>query len=713
MEGPSPTSWTWEIERTDMDAARQNPLRDRRPFGSALILTVVLTSLLAIVGVLFVLLSRMDKISASASSQDRQLDLAVKAVIAMISEQLVQDTPGVVKDGGSLQRYYDYPDANNLWLASLEPYSPASAPLWPQVSVLQGAGRITDLPAKIVADRKTIDPNVDPKDPNRLADADGDGVADANWFRLRDLTTGKARPVYAAVRVIDHSGMLNVNTAYLFDPSKGRSEVDGSDPMQIDLAYLASGRPADTTGAMELHSVRAGGESRSAYLTNVVWNYGDPPAPFSPFDISDELELRNRFTLNLLGYRQDELVVARIERLWEKIDKDTKRVSWAYSPYSNTVKHVPYEDAEDIPLWFSRIHDSHSGTYDLRHISTVYNMDRLVDPTGARMVNVNDVKEPVQRLYEALLNGIDPNYPGRQAVAAQLAVNIRDLVDSDSDAGAFKPAGSTVTYYGLEPQPFIRQIGFKISAVDPTNHLNNEFTVELYNPFEISIDLGNVRLSLRDQKMQDPSTGPSPNMNVRLPSSMTSIRPRASVWLTYKADDPNTSSLVLALYRRSSGGYELSQRFDLYLVREQAGKEFYLDRQITDDLWFDWRSVRGRFQYYARADFDWHIVYQDMFLVGETPLGHTQADQDSMRSHTAGLKNYNLPSPEPLPVSPIKGLATVGDISRLLLIGLEPNVPTSTIGDRLRSQPAESTIRVDYLLRDAGGNRCSPMSFST
>lgn len=40
-----------------------------------------------------------------------------------------------------------------------------------------------------------------------------------------------------------------------------------------------------------------------------------------------------------------------------------------------------------------------------------------------------------------------------------------------------------------------------------------------------------------------------------------------------------------------------------------------------------------------------------------------------------------------------------------MLIGLEPNVPTSTIGDRLRSQPAESTIRVDYLLRDAGGNR--------
>jgi len=669
-----------------MDATRQNPLRGRRrPVGSALILTVVLTSLLAIVGVLFVLLSRMEKTSASASSQDRQLDLAVKAVVAMIGEQLVADTPGA----GSQQDYYDYPDANNLWLASLEP---ASGPVWPQVSVLQGAGRITGVQAKIVADREAIDPN----DPNG-ADADGDGVADAIWFRLRDLTTGKARPVYAAVRIIDHSGMLNVNTAYLFDPRKWPSEVDGSDQMQVDLAYLASGKVGDSNDAVELNAARVGGDSRSEYLTNVVWNYGDPPAPFSPFDISDELELRNRFTLNLRqGYRQDELVVARIERLWRTSSEKATKVSWAYSPYASNGKQIPYEDAPDIPLWFSRIHDSNSATYDLRHISTVYNMDRLIDPAGARMVNVNDVNVDVRKLYEALFNGIDPGYPGRTAVAAQLAVNIRDLVDSDSKPTAFKPPGSTVTYYGLEPQPFIRQIGFKISAADPTSDLNNEFGVELYNPFEVSIDLGNVHLYLRDQKPQ-----PSNNVDVKFPSSTTSIGPHASVWLTHKPGDPNPGNLVLAIYRSSSGAYELSQRFDLALVRQQDGKEYYLDRQTTADAWFDWKTVGGKSQYYARADARWNILYPDMALFGETLLKATPSNRAGDPTtwdwvhNRATRRDYNLPSPQPLPLTSMKDLATIGDISRLLLIGPEPNVPSSTIGDQLRSQPAEETVRLD------------------
>jgi hypothetical protein len=49
-----------------MEARSKRNSESGRRVGSALILTVLLTSLLAIVGVLFVLLTRMDKLSASA-----------------------------------------------------------------------------------------------------------------------------------------------------------------------------------------------------------------------------------------------------------------------------------------------------------------------------------------------------------------------------------------------------------------------------------------------------------------------------------------------------------------------------------------------------------------------------------------------------------------------------------------------------------------------
>ena len=84
--------------------------------GSALILTVVLTTLLAIIGVVFLLVSRIDKTAATAASENREMNFAIDSVIAKISQQLILDVPGVAG-----QEYYDYPGTEDRWLASLEP----------------------------------------------------------------------------------------------------------------------------------------------------------------------------------------------------------------------------------------------------------------------------------------------------------------------------------------------------------------------------------------------------------------------------------------------------------------------------------------------------------------------------------------------------------------------------------------------------------------
>ena len=91
-------------------------MRDTRyETGSALILAVVLVSLLAVVGVMFAMVARIDKMSTSAIAENKTLNLAVDTVIVKVSQELALDVPG------PSQEYYDYPDADNAWLASLEP----------------------------------------------------------------------------------------------------------------------------------------------------------------------------------------------------------------------------------------------------------------------------------------------------------------------------------------------------------------------------------------------------------------------------------------------------------------------------------------------------------------------------------------------------------------------------------------------------------------
>ena len=150
-------------------------LKRKNSIGSALILAVVLSALLAMVGVLFVLVARMNKMATSAVSENMELNLAVDTVVAKISQDLVLDVPGVIEvqtpepnivdpnatDPNApppvpvpIEEYYDYPDANNLWLASLEPYKSSNNYYWRQISDVTGklTGMRRNLRADIVSE---------------------------------------------------------------------------------------------------------------------------------------------------------------------------------------------------------------------------------------------------------------------------------------------------------------------------------------------------------------------------------------------------------------------------------------------------------------------------------------------------------------------------------------------------------------------------------
>ena len=76
-----------------MEATRRQSGGEIRA-GSALILTVVLTVLLALIGVLFVMAARLDEMGTSSIADERELSAAVDSVVGQISKVMVDDLYG-------------------------------------------------------------------------------------------------------------------------------------------------------------------------------------------------------------------------------------------------------------------------------------------------------------------------------------------------------------------------------------------------------------------------------------------------------------------------------------------------------------------------------------------------------------------------------------------------------------------------------------------
>ena len=485
-------------------------MRDTRyEIGSALILAVVLTSLLAIVGVMFLMVARVDRMATSGISENKELNFAVETVIAKISQELVLDVPGVAGQPD----YHDYPGPEDKWLASLEPYDAdpnllVVDPYWQHISDIydrfgpQGLG----LSAGIINDYQS---STDVGDSNGYipvfypADADGDGVSDSMWVELPDMTSSKGKPIYTAIRVIDNGGMLNVNTAYKFDPGDSLERIDGSSQTQINLAALSQ-RGANGTlaaAADRLQVERCGTElpDLSLYEQNVVWQYNAPVGAYTPFDISDELELRNRFLLN----QQD--TYTRIEQIdWTR--------AFLTSTTLDVPRYRPGHNINDPNHWFWKTNNSSwdANEYDYRHIGTTYNMDRIINPVGqflnqGKMVNVNTADKIM--LYYAIWTGLyyaDPNFVDAADIAAQIAVNLKDYSDNDSNVSNFDPppAGGKI-YYGFErPCIYISELAhnFVPDPNDPST-VYRSYAIELHKPYPEDSDPNGWRLVIGEPRV--------------------------------------------------------------------------------------------------------------------------------------------------------------------------------------------------------------------
>jgi hypothetical protein len=473
-------------------------------------MTVVLTVLLAIVAVMFVAVARMDMAATSNIADNKMLDSAVKSIIEVINKELVLDTPGAAVP---TQEYYDYPDANNAWLASIEPYNDSGVYKWRQISDVTGYLKDKNFSTQNVNVKPVgLDTTVYVHDypilsldnNNNLleqsADADGDGIADSKWFELKNLRTSKGRPIYAAVRVIDNSGMINIDTAHSFDAgSNDETRIDGSSQMQVNLKGLLKTGDSITT----LHNARCGSENPNnwnSYERNVIWQYGIPNGNYLPFDISDELELRYRYCI-------DSKFTARIEA----IASDTT------DAFGDPGGLYDGDSGWKLPDWQIRITDPNDPNADRRHLLTTLNLDRIIDPDGERMFNIKT--DPcAQFLYNRLAAGIDANYSTVSqgifdAHLAQFAANVIDRGDDDANVSVVQDSGGN-KFYGMErPYIYISEITRNFQKgpapgdlADPPVEerfvVHRSYAIELYKEFQADEDFESWRLiisGIRDQ----------------------------------------------------------------------------------------------------------------------------------------------------------------------------------------------------------------------
>ncbi|UCG57853.1 MAG: hypothetical protein JSU70_23680 [Phycisphaerales bacterium] len=488
--------------------------------GSALILVVVLTSLLAMVGVLFLMAARVDKIATSAVTENRELNFAVDTVIAEISDQLVLDVPGVAG-----QEYYDYPDANNAWLAPLEPtFYDGGTPADPTDDVYywRQVSDATGFLARMGFQSRSV--NVDPPGTrqvieeypeiqlsggvlvDQLADADGDGIADSKWVELDGITSGKGKPVYAAIRIIDNGAMLNVNTAYRFapyDPDPNVPPMDGSSQIQIDLAALATGRDY----VDEIHLARCGsGDPRwFAFTDRVIRRIESPWPGYLPFGISDELELRYRYCINSPA-------LTRLESIWRDTIVHRKTDPYAGGTFGT------------LADWCKRVTEDPNVTEpDRRHLLTTYNMDRIINPGPIideyynvvpdykggmdpnspplvlrRMVGLGAIvgqhntpqrQAYKKQLYYAVRAGLmaaDWPVPDPNTMAAQVTVNLIDYCDTDSEVESYQDVNYVPTSkpIGFEtPCIYMSELACNVVVSGDPAERHTSYAVELYKPY--------------------------------------------------------------------------------------------------------------------------------------------------------------------------------------------------------------------------------------
>jgi hypothetical protein len=420
--------------------------QNKRHRGSVLLLVIGLLTIIAMLGSMLLLVSRLDRQTSQAiadtAPERRVAESVLERLLAnRLADLYINNTSNVIygdcntTDPNIAERQIvDYPAEPdngvtpiepNQWfdgaLACIEPTSGT----WRHVSHLNG---IT-LPR---------DPNDVPIGDANLVNTDGDDANDALLFDT-GIRNREGGSFFAAVRMIDAAGLLNVNTAGTL--------TRNAEPNQFISVSDCN------MGALPLANAVAVVSGRSSGL----------------YDMGDMLAMSRRIDPNVVPAT----ITGRLASACGFTAVTAGTAGW--------ITTVSSSKAISPPL----------GGY-----------------SSALKVNPNDPSVSDPNLYHAflaMLTAYDSN-PGELAnnkqKAAWLTVNLRDYIDPNGDPNRIDASTldanftSPSWYYGVERHPFVSKVFLKktFDTVGGTVVTPPISALELINPYAVPIPLDNYTI---------------------------------------------------------------------------------------------------------------------------------------------------------------------------------------------------------------------------
>ena len=285
-------------------------------------------------------------------------------------------------------------------------------------------------------------------------DNDGANGEDSKWiyFPATDSSSdirlpGNLRARYAVLITDDKEARVNINV------SGNQPGDEGTSTTEIDMSSVIEQAPG-------LNSADGDNISSNIISTRIVM----------PFGVLTESEIVGISSASTAyTSRLEEIFESYIGSGWETAYEDRKVVLTAFS--ADTIVCPPY------------------GTS-----TTMLNINALVNNEGAYTdTGTYNTNKKIEMLIDILEEGGILDSPGTEKYVEcrQLAVNIKDFIDSDSTVTTYDdPSVPGDTYYGVEKTPYINEVEAWTSSGTV------EF-IELFNPYDTAIpNTGNWTITL-------------------------------------------------------------------------------------------------------------------------------------------------------------------------------------------------------------------------
>ncbi|MCD4825451.1 MAG: hypothetical protein K8S55_12710 [Phycisphaerae bacterium] len=435
----------------------QSPSRKNR--GSALLLTVGLLAILAMLGSTFLLISRMNRKQCVAIASKIPVDPLASGIISQMKEELKRDlylsdpggagpydTTKIAADGATdpqkWQRFTDYP-------MKCDPASPTvmARDYWlTDISTASG-GHVSNLYGTCTA-TYTLDDPPPATVPN--ADTNGDGTDDAK-SEDSSVVNDIGGTYHVAVRVVDTSGLLCCNTAC----NATTLTTPVVCPVNVDLATFLGAVYSNVSTAR-------GSDNIVNYNGNCALCLLNPASSaYNPFAIGDEMYLRW-----LKDGAQSET-----GRLFDATKTGETALAAATRKHMTTLSCtrslVRYPD-----------------------ISLQVRLN-LLDMTAPGNGLGNPAKQQI--LYNRLKVIL-----GDSKKAANVVANVWAYADGMDQAKdyAFKPTSESFTAYGVKPQLVITEAFAKHEKNNaaPQDNSAYGYAIEVYNPTDAAISLTDYKI---------------------------------------------------------------------------------------------------------------------------------------------------------------------------------------------------------------------------